>query len=199
VVGQLLTTYLLVEEKGGLLLVDQHAAHERVLYERLRAGWLAGGVECQPLLVPTTVELEPAHAAALASERAALEPLGFEVEGFGSGTVVVRAIPALLAGRDPAALVRGLAEEVAAGARVGFSDSGAAPDAASVRRLEAADRIFASMACHSARRAGEALDPREQRALLDSLDTIPWAPTCPHGRPVAIPMPLTEIERRFGR
>jgi DNA mismatch repair protein MutL len=68
-----------------------------------------------------------------------------------------------------------------------------------VRRLEAADRLFASLACHAARRAGDVLAPAEQRALLDSLDAIPWAPTCPHGRPVAIPVTLTEIERRFAR
>ena len=65
--------------------------------------------------------------------------------------------------------------------------------------LDAAERVFASLACHSARRKGEVLDPREQRALLDGVDAIPWAPTCPHGRPVAVPLPLVEIERRFGR
>jgi len=200
VVGQLLTTYLLVEDKHGLLLVDQHAAHERVLYEHLRAAWLEGGVECQPLLVPTTVELDPAQAAVLAAEQGALEPLGFELESFDASTTLVRAVPALLAGRDPAALVRGLADELAAGASLGSAaESGETPDASTVRHLEAADRVFASMACHAARRAGDALDPLEQRALLDSLDTIPWAPTCPHGRPVAVPMSLTEIERRFGR
>jgi DNA mismatch repair protein MutL len=197
VVGQLLTTYLLVEDKHGLLLVDQHAAHERVLYERLRAAWLEGGVERQPLLVPLTVELEPAQAAVLAAEREALEPLGFEVEAFDAGTALVRAIPALLAGRDPATLLRGLVDELAEGGSLGGPEDRTDPSA--VRHLEAADRVFASMACHSARRAGDALEPREQRALLDSLDTIPWAPTCPHGRPVAVPMSLTEIERRFGR
>lgn len=197
VVGQLLTTYLLVEDKHGLLLVDQHAAHERVLYERLRAAWLEGGVERQPLLVPLTVELEPAQAAVLAAEREALEPLGFEVDAFDASTALVRAIPALLAGRDPAALLRGLVDELVDGGSLG--DPGSRPDPSAVRHLEAADRVFASMACHSARRAGDALEPREQRALLDSLDTIPWAPTCPHGRPVAVPMSLTEIERRFGR
>jgi DNA mismatch repair protein MutL len=199
VVGQLLTTYLLVEDKHGLLLVDQHAAHERVLYEQLRAAWIEGGVDRQPLLVPTTVELEPAQAAVLAAEQRALEPLGFEVEAFDANTALVRAVPALLAGRDPAALLRGLADELAAGASLGSAASGGAFDASAVRHIEAADRVFASMACHSARRAGDALDPREQRALLDSLDTIPWAPTCPHGRPVAVPMSLVEIERRFGR
>ena len=199
VVGQLLTTYLLVEDKHGLLLVDQHAAHERVLYERLRAAWLEGGVESQPLLVPMTVELDAAQAAVLAAERVALEPLGFDVDALDAGTALIRSVPALLAGRDPAALVRGLVDELAAGGSLAGGGSDGALDPSVVRHLEAADRVFASVACHSARRAGDALDPREQRALLDSLDTIPWAPTCPHGRPVAVPMSLTEIERRFGR
>ncbi len=189
-IGQLLATYLLVESKQGLLLVDQHAAHERVLYERLRGAWLEGGVERQPLLLPVSLELDPARAGALVREAEELERLGFEVEPFGESAVVVRAVPALLAEQDPARLVRGLADELAAGPFGGAS---------SVRRLEGADRIFASVACHAARRAGDALDPREQRAILDALDAIPWAPTCPHGRPVAVPMDLGEIERRFGR
>ena len=102
------------------------------------------------------------------------------------GAVLVRAVPALLAERDPAALVRGLAEELRSGALEGGAR--AVPGAAaSVRLLEAADRLFASLACHAARRAGDVLAPGEQRALLDALDAIPWAPTCPHGRPVAVP------------
>ena len=122
-----------------------------------------------------------------------IEDLGFEVDPFGEDTLAVRAVPALLAERDPLGLIRGLAEELRGGAQLGASMQ---PGDAI---LEGADRLFASMACHSARRAGEVLDPTEQRALLDSLDAIPWAPSCPHGRPVAIPITLTEIERRFGR
>jgi DNA mismatch repair protein MutL len=197
-IGQLLGTYLLLEDKGGLLLVDQHAAHERVLYERMRRGWLEGGVERQALLAPTPVELDAPARAALEAAGGALERLGFEVEPFGADAVLVRAVPALLAGRDPGALVRGLAEPLRAGAAE--AEVLAAPEGgASVRLLEAADRLFATLACHAARRAGDVLDPLEQRALLDALDAIPWAPTCPHGRPVAIPVTLGEIERRFGR
>jgi len=196
-IGQLLATYLLVEDAEGLLLVDQHAAHERILYERLRAGFLEDGVERQALLMPATVELPAAAVAAVGSETEALLQLGFEVEAFGDETVVVRALPALLSGQDPDALVRGLADELVAEASAGSAarDTGAGR----LRQLEAADRIFASIACHAARRAGDALDAREQKALLEGLDTIPWAPTCPHGRPVAIPLPRGEIERRFGR
>jgi DNA mismatch repair protein MutL len=191
--GQLLATYLVLEGKQGLLLVDQHAAHERVLYERLRAEWTARGVESQGLLAPRVVELSPAACAALEQNAASVARLGFDLEAFGAGSVAVRAAPALLADRDPAGLVRGLADELAA--------AGPAADAlrAGSRALEAAERVFASLACHSARRKGEVLDEREQRALLDALDAIPWAPTCPHGRPVAVPLDLAEIERRFGR
>jgi DNA mismatch repair protein MutL len=101
--------------------------------------------------------------------------------------------PALLAGRDPGQLVRNLAEELAA--------AGAGADAlrAGSPSLEAADGVFASLACHSARRRGDVLSPQEQRALLDAMDAIPWAPCCPHGRPVAVPIELAEIERRFSR
>jgi len=197
--GQLLGTYLLLEDKSGLLLVDQHAAHERVLYERMRGAWLGSGVERQALLVPAPVELEATARAALESAGDALLRLGFELEAFGDGAVLVRAVPALLADRDPAALLRGLAEELRSGALAGGEADAELAEGASVRRLEAADRLFASLACHAARRAGDVLAPAEQRALLDSLDAIPWAPTCPHGRPVAIPVTLTEIERRFAR
>jgi DNA mismatch repair protein MutL len=190
--GQLHGTYLLLESKDGLLLLDQHAAHERVLYESLREAWQRGGVPRQALLVPETLELEPAAQAALLEQRAQAEALGYEVDAFGAGAVVVRAVPALLADRDPLGGLRSLADELQQG-------PGAASAAARSRWLDAADRWFASMACHSARRAGEVLAPAEQRALADSLDAIPWAPTCPHGRPVAVPIPSGEIARRFGR
>ncbi len=191
--GQLLATYLVLEGKDGLVLVDQHAAHERVLYERLRAEWMQRGVASQGLLAPRVVELAPAAAAALEQCAASVARLGFDLEPFGAGSVAVRAVPALLCDRDPAGLIRGLADELAS--------AGTAADAlrTGARALDAAERIFASLACHSARRKGELLEPREQLALLDALDTIPWAPTCPHGRPVAVPLALAEIERRFGR
>ncbi|HKA14528.1 MAG TPA: DNA mismatch repair endonuclease MutL, partial [Myxococcota bacterium] len=108
--GQLLATYLLVEGKQDLLLVDQHAAHERVLYEQLRAAWLAHGVERQALLAPLAVQFEPRALAVLAERAEDAARLGFEIEPFGDDTLAVRTVPALLAGRDPAGLVRGLAD-----------------------------------------------------------------------------------------
>ncbi len=187
--GQLHATYLLVEGRDGLLLVDQHAAHERVLYERLRSQWREGKVARQPLLVPVTVELQPRDAARIAEHAAEAEALGFDLEPFGGAAWVIRALPELLAGRDPSALVLELADAL-----------GRDPNGPPVPRgLDPAETIFATLACHSARRAGDRLDAAEQRALLEAVDAIPWAPTCPHGRPVVVPIPLAEIERRFRR
>jgi DNA mismatch repair protein MutL len=193
VLGQLLGTYLLLEAKDGLLLVDQHAAHERVLYEGLRAAWLGAGVPRQALLVAETLELEPASLVALAEHAELALALGYEVEPFGASAVVVRAIPALLVDRDPLGGLRSLAEQLQG------EGGSAALSRAGSRWLDAADRLFASLACHSARRAGELLRGEEQRTLADALDAIPWAPTCPHGRPVAVPISAGEIARRFGR
>ena len=189
--GQLLATYLVLEAKDRLLLVDQHAAHERILYERLRAQWHGGRVDRQGLLAPLSVSLEPAQLHVLLDKADALAELGFELDAFGENTALLRAVPALLCDRDPAGLVRDLADELAAGGTQALR-----PES---RALEAADRLFANLACRSARCKGDVLEPREQRALLEGLDTIPWAPTCPHGRPVAVPFELAEIERRFGR
>jgi DNA mismatch repair protein MutL len=193
-VGQLLAAYLLVEAKDGLLLVDQHAAHERVLYERLRRQGLEQGVERQGLLIPVTVELGPLAAAALEENGELVARLGFEVEAFGDASVVVRGLPVLLAGQDPASLLRSLAAELESGP--GSTGTGKGDES---RLLPAMDRIFATLACHSARRAGDHLDPREQQQILAEVDTIPWAPTCPHGRPVAVSYGMADIERRFRR
>jgi DNA mismatch repair protein MutL len=191
--GQFLASYLLVESKTGLLLVDQHAAHERVLYERMRAEWLKQGVERQALLAPVSVDLELGAAAALLASRERVERLGFEIESFGDDSVMVRTIPALLSGRDPRSLIRSLDHDFQGSVEI--QDSGGSE----VRRLQGADRIFASLACHAARRAGDHLEQREQQSILDALDAIPWAPTCPHGRPVAVAFDLSEIESRFRR
>ncbi len=191
--GQMLASYLVLEGPQGMLLVDQHAAHERVLYERLRSSWLERGVERQGLLMPTTVELEPLTVGALVEAAATVERLGFELAPFAENTVVVRAVPALLSDSDPVGLVQSLAQEI--------ESSGVEPEGSpdQTRLLRAADRALATLACHSARRFGEHLEPGEQRAILAGLDDIPWAPTCPHGRPVAVAMSNQEIERRFAR
>jgi DNA mismatch repair protein MutL len=189
--GQVMSTYLVLEDKGALLLVDQHAAHERVLYERLRAGWLRDGVPRQALLLAVQVDLPAEVVSALEEHRETTERLGFEIDRFGGGSAIVRAVPAILAQRDPARLVRRLGD-----ALITRADAG---EMAMLRELTPLDRLAATIACHGATRAGDPLAPPEQEALLADLDAIPWAPCCPHGRPVAVPMPVSEIEARFGR
>ncbi|HVH17225.1 MAG TPA: DNA mismatch repair endonuclease MutL, partial [Myxococcota bacterium] len=148
--GQLSATYLLLEGKDELLLLDQHAAHERVLYERLRASLLAEGAARQGLLVPLVVELAPAPLAALLQHEQLAESLGFETAPFGDGAVALRTVPSLLGERDPAGLVRTLADELAA------TPAGSA--VAALRALGPADRVLATLACHAARRKGDVLD-----------------------------------------
>ncbi len=193
VLGQLRASYILAETADGLMVIDQHAAHERILYENLRKSWLEQGVARQGLLTPLTVELAPGAVAAVAEAPELVARLGFEVEAFGDDAVLVRAIPAEISGQDVGELVTELAsalEDV---------EGGHESDASAVRFLPSLDRLFATMACHSARRFGDRLPREEQEAILAGLDTIPWAPTCPHGRPVAILLSHADLELRFRR
>lgn len=193
ILGQLHASYLLAETEDGLIVVDQHAAHERVLYEGLRKQWLESGVSRQGLLTPITVELTPNAMAALDEAGELALRLGFEIEAFGEGAVLVRAVPAEVAGQDVASLVTELAAALEEAPRE------VAADASAIRWLPSLDRLFATLACHSARRFGDRLPELEQRAILAGLDTIPWAPTCPHGRPVAILIRHEDLETRFRR
>lgn len=193
ILGQLRASYLLAETDDGLMVIDQHAAHERILYEGLRKSWFEAGVARQGLLTPLTVELSPGAIAALEESPDLVERLGFEIEPFGEGAVLVRAIPAEVSGQDVGVLVTelsGALEEV---------ERGDDTDASAIRWLPSLDRLFATMACHSARRFGDRLPAEEQKAILAGLDTIPWAPTCPHGRPVAILLSHEDLELRFRR
>ena len=170
--------------RAGSLLVDQHAAHERVLYERMRASWLEGGVERQALLVPATVELERAGARrARRRPRRRSSASASRSSPSAPAPVLVRAVPALLAERDPALLLRGLADELASGrSKRGAGGGGRLRAPRRPTRSSRASRVTPRGAPATSSRRGE------QRALLDALDAIPWAPTCPHGRPVAIPL-----------
>jgi DNA mismatch repair protein MutL len=191
--GQLHASYLLAEGEKGLLVVDQHAAHERILYERLRRSWLEAGVARQGLLTPLVVKVSPAAVAAVEASPEPIARLGFELEPFGDDAVLVRAVPAELVDSDPEALVRDLSAALVEG------EPGAETEASAVRWLPGLDRMFATLACHAARRFGDRLPEAEQRAILAGLDTIPWAPTCPHGRPVAILLDQADLEARFRR
>ena len=186
-VAQVLDTYIIaVASDGALVLVDQHAAHERLTHETLRAQMLDGGVRSQPLLMPAVVELTPADAARLLAQAETLGRLGLEIEAFGTGAVLVRALPAALGAPEPAPLLRDLADELAEWEEATALDS----------RLDA---VIARLACHGSIRAGRRLAQPEMAALLRSMEATPRAATCSHGRPTFVRLSRTEIEALFGR
>ena len=186
-VGQHARTYLLCEAPGGtLVVIDQHASHERLLFHRLRVALRGRQLEVQPFLVPPVVTLPPSAARAVEGAIEELEAVGLEVEPFGGDAFAVKSAPALLGGASMAPLLTDLAEQVEQ------SERGSAVG-------EALDGLLATMACHAAVRANQDLTRDEVRALLDGLDTIDFKARCPHGRPVVIELPLSELERRVGR
>ncbi|HVE21602.1 MAG TPA: DNA mismatch repair endonuclease MutL [Acidocella sp.] len=186
-VAQIFDTYLLaVAADGSLVLVDQHAAHERLTEERLRAEFLAGKVAAQPLLLPVVVDFAPLEALRLLAQAETLARLGLEIEAFGPGAVLVRAVPAALKHADAADLLRDLAEEFAE------SDVPVALEA----RLDAA---LARLACHRSIRAGRRLTVEEMSALLREMEATPRAATCSHGRPTFLKLSQAELEKMFGR
>jgi DNA mismatch repair protein MutL len=179
-------TYIVAQTASGLVIVDAHAAHERIVYEKLKRQRDGGAVERQALLTPLVVDLD-ADAAALIDEHAEeLAALGLVVESFGAGAVIVREAPALLRKGDLAALVRDLAADLAA-------EDGAQSLA---RRL---DQRLATFACHHSVRSGRALKPEEMNALLREMEATPGSGQCNHGRPTYVELKLTDIERLFGR
>jgi len=186
VIGQVLDGYIVCQQGDEVVLVDQHAAHERILYERLMRSFLDGAVSSQPLLLPITVAVGGDGADAVERAGAELEKLGWSIERFGDDDVVVRAVPALAAGRDLGALVERLASELAAS---DVTTAGAA----------LARDVLATVACHSATRVGQALDLRAARALIDEIGSVDFAASCPHGRPVARRLDRGWVERLFGR
>ncbi len=169
-----------------MVIVDQHAAHERLVYERMKALLDNGAVPRQGLLLPEVVELDPAAAERLAARAEELAELGLALEAFGPGAVVVRAVPALLGQTDIAGLVRDLADELA--------ELGDAP--ALKEKLEA---VCGAMACHGSIRAGRRLSADEMNALLRQMEATPHSGQCNHGRPTYVELKLADIERLFGR
>ncbi|WP_428537615.1 DNA mismatch repair endonuclease MutL [Rhodopila sp.] len=186
-VAQVLDTYVIaVASDGALVLVDQHAAHERLTHEAIRAQLLDGAVRSQPLLLPAVVDLAPADVARLAGRAAELGRLGLELEAFGAGAVLVRALPAVLGPAEPGLLLRDLADEFAA-----FDEQTALS-----ARLDA---VIARMACHGSIRAGRKLGPAEMSALLRAMEATPRASTCSHGRPTVLKLSRADLEKLFGR
>jgi len=184
--GQAHDTYLLFEEGDGLLVVDQHAAHERVVFERLRAQAEAAAIPVQRLLVARTIDLSPARRARLDACREALARLGFEIEPFGGSTVAVKSVPAVLGEARIEPVLSAVADDLEEAER---------PDV--VER--ALRRALATVACHASVRAGRRLGEAEVLALLDQMGGTPGSGTCPHGRPVAVRLPWSGLERMFRR
>ncbi len=185
--AQVLDTYVIaVAADGALVLVDQHAAHERLTHEAIREQMFAGGVRSQPTLTPSVVDLPPADVARLLARAADLARLGLEIEGFGPGAILVRALPAVLGSPDPGPLLRDLADEFAE------MDEAVALEA----RLDA---VIARLACHGSIRAGRRLTQPEMEALLRRMEATPRAATCSHGRPTFLKFSRAEIETLFGR
>jgi DNA mismatch repair protein MutL len=183
VVGQLAATYVVAEGPDGMYLVDQHAAHERVVYDRLVARGTPEATSRQPLLEPVLLDLEPVAAAAAVEHMAHLDALGLGLEPFGERSFLVRAVPPGVGGGDIAAVVRELLEQLAAEQRV----------------ADPFGRAAATVACHASVRAGMALAMDEMRRLLADLEGTASPRTCPHGRPTLVHVGTELIERQFGR
>lgn len=184
--AQVHANYIIAQTADGLVIVDQHAAHERLVYERMKEALAAGGVVRQALLLPEVVELDEASVDRLVARAGELERLGLVLEGFGPGAIVVREVPALLGQTDAAGMVRDLAEDLA--------------EAESTLSLE--DRladVCGTMACHGSVRSGRRLNGDEMNALLRQMEATPHSGQCNHGRPTYVELKLGDIERLFGR
>jgi DNA mismatch repair protein MutL len=186
--AQLHDTYIVAETAEGVVLVDQHAAHERLTYEKLKAVLLdeARTLPAQGLLMPEVVEVGESAARRLLARAGELSRLGLGLESFGSGTVLVREVPAMLGNADIPALVRDLADQLAE-----LDEAPALRD-----RLDA---VCASLACHGSIRAGRSLSPEEMNALLRQMEAMPHSGQCSHGRPTWIELRKADLERLFER
>jgi DNA mismatch repair protein MutL len=178
--------YIIAQTADGIVIVDQHAAHERLVYERLKRQMAERGVAAQALLIPEIVDLSPGDCATLLDEAPALANLGLTLEPFGPGAIAVRETPAILGPVDASALLRDLLDELA--------DLG--QSAAVQTRIEA---ILSRMACHGSVRSGRRMSAEEMNALLREMEATPHSGQCNHGRPTYVALKLSDIERLFGR
>jgi DNA mismatch repair protein MutL len=184
--GQVAATYIVAEAEDGLVIVDQHAAHERLVLERMRAAREGGAVARQALLIPEVVELDEPECDRLEGAIGELGGMGLEIERFGPTSMLVRTVPAALGKTDAAALLADLAGEIAElGGPLGLRD-----------RL---DHVAATIACHGSVRAGRVLSVAEMNALLREMEVTPRSGQCNHGRPTWVKLDHGEIEKLFGR
>jgi DNA mismatch repair protein MutL len=184
--AQIHETYIVAQTEDGIVIVDQHAAHERLVYERMKQMLANGGVRRQALLIPEVVELDPSEAEALAARAEELGHLGLVIEPFGPGAILVRETPALLGHIDAGGMLRDLADDIA--------ELGEAH--ALKERLE---EVCSSMACRGSVRAGRRLTGEEMNALLRQMEATPFSGQCNHGRPTYVELKLADIEKLFGR
>lgn len=185
-VAQLHQTYIVAQTKDGLVIVDQHAAHERLMYEKFKAEMSAAGVARQALLIPETVTLSDAQAERVMARAHEWSQLGLIIEPFGESTILVREVPAMLGDADVAGLIRDLADDLSL-----YEDGLALGD-----KLEA---VLSTMACHGSVRAGRALSLYEMNALLRQMETTPFSGQCNHGRPTYVSLKRSDVEKLFGR
>lgn len=184
--AQIHENYIIAQTATGMVIVDQHAAHERLVYERLKRQRAEHGVAAQALLIPEVVELDPSDAALILDHAGTLASLGLSVEPFGGGAVAVRETPAILGEVDAAALIRDILDELR--------------DEGDSRTLEARiDAVLSRMACHGSVRSGRRMRVEEMNALLREMERTPLSGQCNHGRPTYVELRLSDIERLFGR
>jgi DNA mismatch repair protein MutL len=184
--GQVAATYIVAEAQDGLVIVDQHAAHERLVLERMRAAREGGTVARQPLLMPEVIELDEPDCDRIEAALGDLSELGLEVERFGPSSILVRAVPAVLGRTDVRNLVSDIAAELA--------ELGSA-----LSLQEKLDHVSATIACHGSVRAGRILSVAEMNALLREMEVTPRSGQCNHGRPTWVKLGHGEIEKLFGR
>ena len=184
--AQVHDTFIIAETETSLVIVDQHAAHERLVYERLKKAFANGGLSRQMLLIPEVVELDAKAADRLAGAAVELERLGLVVEAFGPSAIIVREVPALLGQGNIQGLLRDLADELAEGE-------------GSLVVSERLDHVLSTMACHGSVRAGRRLNAEEMNALLRDMEETPFSGQCNHGRPTYVELKLADIEKLFQR